>query len=157
MTSRRRIHLRRSAAKRGGKYSPSLPVRGRGLCGRTPLGRRRSEPASGLISTSRCPPRPTRAARAELLMAYAGGDAIASIEVSARARHPPLLGSGEFDVRFAPDSGAKADVAAGPTSAITRRCGSLLLQRDGLPPSTPCQSPGALRFPPEHCGNHSVL
>jgi len=29
------------------------------------------------------------------------------------------------------------------------RCGSLLLHRDGLPPSTPCRSPGALRFTPE--------
>src|SRR5438093_7972358 len=26
------------------------------------------------------------------------------------------------------------------------RCGSLLLHRDGLAPSTPCRSPGALRF-----------
>src|SRR5258708_31980739 len=29
------------------------------------------------------------------------------------------------------------------------RCGSLLLHRDGLPPSTPCRSPGALRSTPE--------
>jgi hypothetical protein len=29
------------------------------------------------------------------------------------------------------------------------RCGSLLLHRDGLAPSTPCRSPGALRFTPE--------
>src|SRR6476619_2480117 len=28
------------------------------------------------------------------------------------------------------------------------RCGSLLLHRDGLAPSTPCRSPGALRFTP---------
>src|SRR5947208_9606069 len=28
------------------------------------------------------------------------------------------------------------------------RCGSLLLHRDGLAPSTPCRSPGALRFSP---------
>src|SRR3981189_473626 len=28
------------------------------------------------------------------------------------------------------------------------RCGSLLLHRDGLPPSTPCRSPGALRSTP---------
>src|SRR5271170_2777725 len=28
------------------------------------------------------------------------------------------------------------------------QCGSLLLHRDGLPPSTPCRSPGALRFSP---------
>ena len=27
------------------------------------------------------------------------------------------------------------------------RCGSLLLHRDGLAPSTPCRSPGALRSP----------
>src|ERR1700733_7361641 len=26
------------------------------------------------------------------------------------------------------------------------RCGSLLLHRDGLAPSTPCRSPGALRY-----------
>ena len=31
------------------------------------------------------------------------------------------------------------------------RCGSLLLHRDGLSPSTPCRSPGALRFTPELC------
>src|SRR5712675_3470796 len=30
-----------------------------------------------------------------------------------------------------------------------RRCGSLLLHRDGLAPSTPCRSPGALRFTPD--------
>jgi hypothetical protein len=29
------------------------------------------------------------------------------------------------------------------------RCGSLLLHRDGLAPSTPCRSPGALRITPE--------
>src|SRR5512132_3406481 len=29
------------------------------------------------------------------------------------------------------------------------RCGSLLLHRDGLAPSTPCRSPGALRFTPD--------
>ena len=29
------------------------------------------------------------------------------------------------------------------------RCGSLLLHRDGLEPSTPCRSPDALRFPPD--------
>src|SRR5258706_12522789 len=29
------------------------------------------------------------------------------------------------------------------------RCGSLLLHRDGLAPSTPCRSPGALRFTPK--------
>src|SRR5450631_3148004 len=29
------------------------------------------------------------------------------------------------------------------------RCGSLLLHRDGLAPSTPCRSPGALSFTPE--------
>src|SRR5476649_1420200 len=29
------------------------------------------------------------------------------------------------------------------------RCGSLLLHRDGLAPSTPCRSPGALRFAPD--------
>ena len=29
------------------------------------------------------------------------------------------------------------------------RCGSLLLHRDGLAPSTPCRSPGALRSSPE--------
>src|SRR5450755_441214 len=29
------------------------------------------------------------------------------------------------------------------------RCGSLLLHRDGLAPSTPCRSPGALRSTPE--------
>ena len=29
------------------------------------------------------------------------------------------------------------------------RCGSLLLHRDGLAPSTPCRSPGALRFTPQ--------
>src|SRR4030081_231694 len=34
------------------------------------------------------------------------------------------------------------------------RCGSLLLHRDGLAPSTPCRSPGALRFTPEN-GLHS--
>src|SRR5450432_3507252 len=28
------------------------------------------------------------------------------------------------------------------------RCGSLLLHRDGLAPSTPCRSPGALRYSP---------
>src|SRR3982074_3100914 len=28
------------------------------------------------------------------------------------------------------------------------RCGSLLLHRDGLAPSTPCRSPGALRMTP---------
>src|ERR1019366_8864262 len=28
------------------------------------------------------------------------------------------------------------------------RCGSLLLHRDGLAPSTPCRSPGALRISP---------
>src|SRR6476661_6384366 len=28
------------------------------------------------------------------------------------------------------------------------RCGSLLLHRDGLAPSTPCRSPGALRIDP---------
>src|SRR5476651_766630 len=33
------------------------------------------------------------------------------------------------------------------------RCGSLLLHRDGLAPSTPCRSPGALRFTPERWGN----
>src|SRR5271165_5668452 len=33
------------------------------------------------------------------------------------------------------------------------RCGSLLLHRDGLAPSTPCRSPGALRITPDsgHC------
>src|SRR5450631_2765189 len=31
------------------------------------------------------------------------------------------------------------------------RCGSLLLHRDGLAPSTPCRSPGALRFTPRLC------
>src|SRR5271165_4552871 len=30
------------------------------------------------------------------------------------------------------------------------RCGSLLLHRDGLAPSTPCRSPGALRFFPKN-------
>src|SRR5258708_24788647 len=30
------------------------------------------------------------------------------------------------------------------------RCGSLLLHRDGLAPSTPCRSPGALRFAPKN-------
>ena len=35
-------------------------------------------------------------------------------------------------------------------AALTRgRCGSLLLHRDGLAPSTPCRSPGALRFTPK--------
>jgi hypothetical protein len=34
------------------------------------------------------------------------------------------------------------------------RCGSLLLHRDGLTPSTPCRSPGALRFTPK--SGHSV-
>src|ERR1017187_8263863 len=29
------------------------------------------------------------------------------------------------------------------------RCGSLLLHRDGLAPSTPCRSPGALCFTPD--------
>src|SRR5450432_2214941 len=29
------------------------------------------------------------------------------------------------------------------------RCGSLLLHRDGLAPSTPCRSPGALRVTPD--------
>src|SRR3984893_8837180 len=29
------------------------------------------------------------------------------------------------------------------------RCGSLLLHRDGLAPSTPCRSPGALRVTPQ--------
>src|SRR5450631_942726 len=29
------------------------------------------------------------------------------------------------------------------------RCGSLLLHRDGLAPSTPCRSPGALRSTPD--------
>jgi hypothetical protein len=41
---------------------------------------------------------------------------------------------------------------------ITRgRCGSLLLHRDGLAPSTPCRSPGALRVTPQsgHCSTHS--
>src|SRR5450756_107871 len=33
------------------------------------------------------------------------------------------------------------------------RCGSLLLHRDGLAPSTPCRSPGALRSTPGPCGN----
>src|ERR1700687_4726778 len=33
------------------------------------------------------------------------------------------------------------------------RCGSLLLHRDGLAPSTPCRSPGALRFSPIRWGN----
>src|SRR5450759_934763 len=32
------------------------------------------------------------------------------------------------------------------------RCGSLLLHRDGLAPSTPCRSPGALRNTNEHNG-----
>jgi hypothetical protein len=33
---------------------------------------------------------------------------------------------------------------------VTRgRCGTLLLHRDGLAPSTPCRSPGALRFTPD--------
>src|SRR6266403_3700688 len=38
------------------------------------------------------------------------------------------------------------------------RCGSLLLHRDGLAPSTPCRSPGALRFTPElgHCSSQSA-
>src|ERR1700682_922786 len=35
------------------------------------------------------------------------------------------------------------------------RCGSLLLHRDGLPPSTPCRSPGALRSPPVN-GHHPM-
>src|SRR5258707_12197598 len=30
------------------------------------------------------------------------------------------------------------------------RCGSLLLHRDGLAPSTPCRAPGALRFTRPH-------
>src|ERR1700693_6196147 len=30
------------------------------------------------------------------------------------------------------------------------RCGSLLLHRDGLAPSTPCRSPGALRSTPKN-------
>ena len=38
------------------------------------------------------------------------------------------------------------------------RCGSLLLHRDGLAPSTPCRSPGALRVTPEsgHCSIRSA-
>ena len=41
-----------------------------------------------------------------------------------------------------------ADALAG-ICADLGRCGSLLLHRDGLAPSTPCRSPGALRFAPE--------
>src|SRR5258705_13678241 len=37
------------------------------------------------------------------------------------------------------------------------RCGSLLLHRDGLAPSTPCRSPGALRLSPNSGGTHRVL
>src|SRR6266852_3978755 len=33
------------------------------------------------------------------------------------------------------------------------RCGSLLLHRDGLAPSTPCRSPGALRTSPREADN----
>src|SRR5450759_4503500 len=33
------------------------------------------------------------------------------------------------------------------------RCGSLLLHRDGLAPSTPCRSPGALRYYPNNDQN----
>src|SRR6266480_2959301 len=36
------------------------------------------------------------------------------------------------------------------------RCGSLLLHRDGLAPSTPCRSPGALRFTPESGLNSDI-
>src|ERR1700687_215439 len=36
------------------------------------------------------------------------------------------------------------------------RCGSLLLHRDGLAPSTPCRSPGALRFTPKSRLNSEI-
>src|SRR6476659_5790688 len=35
------------------------------------------------------------------------------------------------------------------------RCGSLLLHRDGLAPSTPCRSPGALRSTPINGHRHT--
>ena len=40
-------------------------------------------------------------------------------------------------------------VALAGNRAYSGRFGSLLLHRDGLPPSTPCRSPGALRFTPD--------
>ena len=41
-----------------------------------------------------------------------------------------------------------ANTLAGICASTRGRCGSLLLHRDGLAPSTPCRSPGALRSSP---------
>jgi hypothetical protein len=40
-------------------------------------------------------------------------------------------------------------MARGHLRMTRGRCGSLLLHRDGLAPSTPCRSPGALRSTPD--------
>ena len=58
---------------------------------------------------------------------------------------PPLGGAAErnaMDEHLLPCERFTSDLADSP--CITRgRCGSLLLHRDGLPPSTSCRSPGA--------------
>jgi len=63
-----------------------------------------------------------------------------------RRRHP---GRGYFRGSMAGLCAPLSTLRRGPHRPLrmTRgRCGSLLLHRDGLAPSTPCRSPGALRF-----------
>ena len=48
-----------------------------------------------------------------------------------------------------------ADALAGICALTGGRCGSLLLHRDGLAPSTPCRSPGYSRFTPVATGQRT--
>ena len=130
----------------------------------------RASSATALSSPSRCGPDRQRACGQAwgIPVPAQGASARASVfdhadRLSARVSHPSVLPSVSRTTSAPEKRGlsrlngwpmhSPVNASLMPSRATAHElpggCGSLLLHRDGLAPSTPCRSPGALRFPPD--------